>query len=61
MVGDALSAYFEGYTKAKVNFTASPEFALLEGHTFIIEKALYGLRTSGASWHQLNCQTLDKT
>jgi hypothetical protein len=58
MVGDISSAYLEAYTKEKVCFTAGPEFGALEGHTFIIEKALYGLRTSGASWHQRFADTL---
>jgi hypothetical protein len=58
MVGDISSAYLEAYTKEKVCFTAGPEFGLLQGHTFIIEKALYGLRTSGASWHQRFSDTL---
>jgi hypothetical protein len=49
MVGDISSAYLEAYTKEKVCFIAGPEIGLLQGHTFIIEKALYGLRTSGAS------------
>ena len=31
--------------------TAGPEFGELEGHTRIISKALYGLRSSGARWH----------
>jgi len=58
MVGDISSAYLEAYTKEKVCFTAGPEFGPLQGHTFIIEKALYGLRTSGASWHQRFSDTL---
>ena len=40
MVGDTSSAYLEAYTKEKVCFTAGPEFEILEGHTFVIEKAL---------------------
>jgi hypothetical protein len=58
MVGDISSAYLEAETKEKVCFTAGPEFGKLEGHTFIIFKALYGLRTSGASWHQRFSDTL---
>jgi hypothetical protein len=52
MVGDISSAYLEAYTKEKVWFTAGHGFGILEGHTLNFEKALYGLRTSGASWHQ---------
>jgi Reverse transcriptase (RNA-dependent DNA polymerase) len=57
MVGHISSAYLEAYTKEKV-FTSGPEFGILEGHTFIIEKAPYGLHTSGASWHQRFSDTL---
>jgi hypothetical protein len=58
MVGGISSAYLEAYTKERVCFTAGPEFGNLAGHTFIIEKALYSLRTSGASWHQRFADTL---
>jgi hypothetical protein len=58
MVGDISSAYLEAKTKEKVCFTAGPEFGKYEGHTFIIHKALYGLRTSGANWHQRFADTL---
>ena len=30
---------------------AGPEFGEREGHILVIDKALYGLRTSGARWH----------
>jgi hypothetical protein len=59
MVGDISSAYLKAYNKEKVCFNTGPEFGILEGHTFIIEKALlYGLCTSGASWHQQFSDTL---
>jgi Reverse transcriptase (RNA-dependent DNA polymerase) len=58
MVGDISSAYLKTYTKEKVYFTAGPEFGILEGHTFNIEKSLYGLRTSGSSWHERFSDTL---
>ena len=48
---DIGNAYLESYTKEKVCFTAGPEFGAQEGHTFVIKKALYGLRSSGARWH----------
>jgi hypothetical protein len=48
---DIGNAYLESYTKEKVAFVAGPEFGALEGHTFLIRKALYGLRSSGARWH----------
>jgi hypothetical protein len=51
MVGDVSSAYLEAFTQEKVCFKAGPEFGPLQGHLLIIERALYGLRTSGARWH----------
>ena len=48
---DIGNAYLESYTKEKVVFIAGPEFGEYEGHTFIIIKAQYGLKTSGARWH----------
>jgi hypothetical protein len=48
---DIGNAYLESYTKEKVVFVAGPEFGDLEGHLLVIIKALYGLRSSGARWH----------
>ena len=45
------NAYLEAYTKEKVCFIAGKEFGNLAGHLLIIDKALYGLRTSGLCWH----------
>ena len=56
--GDIGNAYLEAYTKEKVCFRAGPEFGALEGHLFIIDKALYGLRTSGARFHAKFADTL---
>ena len=49
---DVGNAYLEARTKEKVYIIGGPEFGALEGHTLIIYKALYGLRTSGLCWHQ---------
>ena len=46
------SAYLEAFTSEKVCIEAGPEFGKLEKHWLTIEKALYGLRTSGARWHE---------
>jgi Reverse transcriptase (RNA-dependent DNA polymerase) len=51
MVGDVSSAYLEAYTQEKMCFIADPEFGPLGGHLLVIARALYGLRTSGARWH----------
>ena len=56
--GDVGNAYLEAYTKEKVCFKAGPEFGPLEGHLFVIDKALYGLRTSGARFHAKFADTL---
>ena len=48
---DIGNAYLEAYTSEKVYIIAGPEFGELEGHILIISKALYGLRSSGARWH----------
>jgi Reverse transcriptase (RNA-dependent DNA polymerase) len=58
MVGDVSSAYLEAYTQEKVCFIAGPEFGDLQGHLLVIERALYGLRTSGARWHDRFADTL---
>jgi hypothetical protein len=48
---DIGNAYLEAMTSEKVYIIAGPEFGELEGHILVISKALYGLRTSGARWH----------
>ncbi|MEL7196229.1 MAG: reverse transcriptase domain-containing protein [Bacteroidota bacterium] len=49
--GDIGSAYLEAKTREKLYIIAGPEFKELEDHILLIYKALYGLRTSGARWH----------
>ena len=58
--GDVGNAYLEAYTTEKVCFKAGKEFREfgLEGHMLVIEKALYGLRTSGARFHAKFADTL---
>ena len=55
---DIGNAYLEAETKEKVYIVAGPEFGELEGHTLIIFKALYGLRSSGLRWHERFADTL---
>jgi len=45
-------------TKEKIYAVAGPEFGELQGKTMIIVKALYGLKSSGAAWHDHFAQTL---
>lgn len=49
---DIGNAYLESYTKEKVYIIAGPEFGPREGHVLIIQKALYGLKSSGLRWHE---------
>ena len=53
---DVGNAYLEATTKEKVCFKAGPEFGDLKGHTMIILKALYGLKTSGKRWYEGTCR-----
>ena len=55
---DVGNAYLEAYTKEKVAFVAGKEFGPLAGHTLLINKALYGLRSSGARFHEKFADTL---
>ena len=52
MQGDIGNAYLESYTQEKVYFIAGPKFGHKAGHCFIIDKALYGLRSSGLRFHE---------
>ena len=49
---DIGNAYLEATTSEKVYIVAGPEFGERRGHTLVIHKALYGLRTSGKRWHE---------
>ena len=49
---DISSAYLLSYTKEKLYIVAGPEFGELQGHNLVIIRSLYGLRTSGARWHE---------
>src|SRR5688572_33174401 len=57
--GDIGNAYLYGKTKEKVFIIAGPEFgAELKGKTLIIHKALYGLKSSSARFHEHLSKTL---
>ena len=49
---DIGNAYLESLTKEKVYIIAGSEFGDRAGHTLIIVKALYGLKSSGLRWHE---------
>ena len=55
---DIGNAYLEASTKEKLVIIAGPEFKELEGHVLVIQKALYGLPSSGLRWHQRFTQVL---
>jgi hypothetical protein len=57
---DVGNAYLEALTKEKICVWGGPEFRDLglEGHLLIIVAALYGLKTSGARWHERFADTL---
>jgi hypothetical protein len=48
---DIGNAYLEAFTSELVYIIAVTEFKELEGHLLLISKALYGLCSSGARWH----------
>ena len=48
---DIGNAYLEAETSEKVYIEAGPEFGNRYCHFLIVRKALYGLRSSGARWH----------
>ena len=45
------NAYVNMPCQEKVAAVVGPEFGKYEGCIVIIEKALYGLKSSGAAWH----------
>ena len=56
---DVGNAYLYGTTNEKVCIRAGPEFGPeRQGKWLIIEKALYGLRSSGARWHEAFADTI---
>ncbi len=55
---DVGNAYLEAYTKEKLYIIAGSEFGDRQGHVLVIVKALYGLRTSGARFHEKFADTL---
>ena len=49
---DTGNAYLEAKTKEKLYGVADPEFEELEGHILVIDKAIYGLKSSSLRWAQ---------
>ena len=59
---DIGNAYLESPTSEKVYIVAGPEFkdVGLEGHTLVIVKALYGLKSSGLRWWEILADVLSQ-
>jgi hypothetical protein len=56
---DIGSAYLQAPTREKVHTTAGPEFGpTRQGQSVIIVRAMYGLKSSGATWHAQLSETL---
>ena len=56
MQSDIGNAYLESYTQENLYFIDRPKFGHLAGHTFIIDRALYGLRSRRLQFHApLSC------
>jgi hypothetical protein len=58
ITADVGHAYLQAFTKEKVYTIAGPEFGVNAGKVLVIKKALYGLKTSGARWHDEAADTL---
>ena len=50
--GDVGNAYLDAKTREKIYTIAGPEFGELHGTILIMNKALYGLKTSGARYRE---------
>ena len=50
---DIRNAYLEAFTDEKLYIVAGPQFQELEGYILILQKALYGLKSSGKRWAEV--------
>jgi hypothetical protein len=58
-VTSEMPSYTKKKTKKKVYITADPEFGVdLHGKNLIIDKSLYGLKTSAARFHEYLSESL---
>lgn len=55
---DIGNAYLNSYTDEKVVIIAGDEFGEISGHTLRIDRALYGLKSSGLRWWEKFSQVL---
>jgi hypothetical protein len=54
------NAYLEAKTREKVYIISGTGFGELEGSTLLIFNSLYGLKSSGARWHEKFVDSLRK-
>jgi hypothetical protein len=60
LAADIGNAYLNAPCRERLYTTAGPEFGSDAGKQVVIVRALYGLRTSGASWHAQLAQTMQQ-
>ena len=48
---DVGNAYLQALTKEKLYIVGGAQFEELQGHVFVMYRALYGTRSGGACWH----------
>jgi len=58
IAADVSSAYIQAFTSEMVFVKAGPEFGKNEGRYMIVVRALYGLESSGATWHRKLAENL---
>jgi hypothetical protein len=58
MACDVSNAYLNAPCREKIWFVAGPEFGSQQGQVVKIVRALYGLKSSGASWRSMLQQTI---
>jgi Reverse transcriptase (RNA-dependent DNA polymerase) len=58
VAADVGNAYLNADCWEKIWFIADPEFGTKKGKVLIIQKAFYGLKSSGAAWRALFSSTL---
>jgi hypothetical protein len=58
MTADISGAYLNAPCREKICILCGPEFGSREGEWAIVEKALYGLKSSGAAWRHHFAATL---
>ena len=56
---DVQNAFLTAPNKEKVYLRAGPEFGINEGKTYIVTKALYGLKSASASFRSYVADALD--